>query len=184
LGLGVTFTGRLDMQFGKLNPVGTAKIEFPGFQEILDFTSTGAESSISATVDGDTDKEYKIMLYSTDTDSLFYMTLNGDSGNNYGYQRLTNTAGTIAAARGETSVMAIAVYTNIMDMTLLTPTGLIKTLFYSYNKYTTGTTIDRSYWHGCSYNSTSNITSITFTSDAGAWAAGVRVFIYARRSQS
>ena len=54
----------------KLNPVTLAsglpaKISFPGFQKIFDFTSAGSEAAVNVPVDGDTDKEYKVVIRNT-----------------------------------------------------------------------------------------------------------------------
>lgn len=158
------------------------KLNFPGFQEILDFTSAGSESSVSVAVDGDTDKEYKIVFRNL-TSVTCYMRLNGDTGASaYGYQQLQNDNGTITASRGTTSVMSFfnALSNNIY--TLLTPTGFVKTGFAERNLYTSGTTMRGVVGIGHSYNSTSNITAISFFTDSGNFTAGTRITVYARRS--
>ena len=75
------------MKLGKLSPQGTSKLNFPGFQEILDFTATGSEASVSVAVDGDTDKEYIIDIRNTST-TWFTIRFNNNSGANYGDQNL------------------------------------------------------------------------------------------------
>ncbi len=169
------------MQVGKLNPL--AKINFPGFQEILDFTATGSESSVSVTVDGDTDKEYIVDIRNTDASNYVYFRLNADSGANYGYHYIANVGGTISAARatGQTFFMFSAPLENA-QLKVLSPSGLIKTCFELNGRYSSGTTMARCQLFGHCYNSTSNITSLDFSSDATEWTAGTRIYVGVRRA--
>lgn len=168
----------------KLNPYNDAKISFPGFQRILDFTATGAESTKSVAVDGDTDKEYRIVVRNLGASSMS-LRLNGDTGSKYGSQNIVNNGGSIAAARVVTTYFTPAINTSIGEMTLLTPSGFIKTGTSFVSRYTTGTTMDYKFDQGVSFNETANITSLDFFDLASAaWTAGTRITVYARRSQS
>jgi hypothetical protein len=171
------------MRVGKLNPVGSAKINFPGFQEILDFTSAGSESSVSVAVDGDTDKEYKIVI-STAADTNGVILKLNNAATNYGYQRIANFEGTIAALRDTTQTnMIISSYKGISESTLLTPTGFPKTLMASFGGILSGTTVRYCNIYGHTYNSTSNVTSLDFSCSSGNFTSGTRICVYARREQ-
>ena len=177
---------------GKLNPMTPSspsstsvvgKLNFPGFQEILDFTSAGSESSVSVAVDGDTDKEYKIVTRYGGGENIT-LKLNNDSTTSiYGEQRLANGAGTVSAARYTRAFMLVGLYQGMGVMTLLTPTGFIKTSFMEAQYWQTGTNVN-SYWaSGQVYNSTSNITSLVFSLDnASNFPSGTRITVFARRS--
>jgi len=171
----------------KLNPTrgdvdAKGKLNFPGFQEILDFTSAGSESSVSAAVDGDTDKEYKIIVRNLDTADSVNLLLGGDTST-YGYQRMTNTAGTIAAA-GDTSEATIILCPalSLCEATLLTPSGFQKTLFLNQSTYTSGTTMANFNLYAYAYDGTATFTSLDFSSASGNFTAGTRITVYARRS--
>lgn len=169
------------MQVGKLNPLG--KISFPGFQEILDFTATGSESSVSVAVDGDTDKEY-IILSRLSVTSGVKILLNNDSGNNYGDQYLLNNAGSISAARQTPSYMTgMDASKSLSEIVLRTPASFIKTAKTTTIVYSSGTTISQYYTSGESWNNTANVTEIKFnTYSGGNYATGDRIVVYARRS--
>lgn len=171
------------MQVGKLNPLG--KINFPGFQEILDFTATGSESSVSVSVNGDTDKEYKIVIYNPSATKSIQFQLNNDTGSNYGTQYIRNSSGSLSAARGTNAYMSVAATLELMVCTMLTPTGFIKTCYASRPRYASGTTMQDLIEEGNSWNNTANVTLIKFTEYAGGTMdAGTRIVVYARRSQS
>jgi hypothetical protein len=171
------------MRVGKLNPLG--KINFPGFQEILDFTSAGSESSTSVTVDGDTDKEYICVVRSLTAGDIL-MRLNNDStSGKYGRQYIYNNAGTISAGRATATEWGISpAWVGMAVINLLTPTGFLKTCFRSYLDYTSGTTISHTFQDGYVFNSTSNVTSLDFLAGSGNFTSGTRIVVYARRSQS
>jgi hypothetical protein len=179
---------------GKFNPVTTttggvttpvAAVQFPGFQEIFDFTSAGGEASVTATVASDTDKEYIIYQYGVEATNL-QVRFNADTGNNYGFQDIENNSGTISAARGATS----KIYGRLASgkaggfIHIIAPTGLIKTAFSMDCGYTSGTTMGSFYIVGGSWNNTAQITAITILPGTGTFSAGSRIVIYARRSQS
>lgn len=181
------------MKIGKLNPQyvsGTAKgkINFPGFQEILDFTSAGSESSVSVAVDGDTDKEYTIYSFNPDSTKSLVMRLNADAGN-CGYQRLYNNAGTIGALRNTTQTFMILSAgggsgKGLAISSLLTPSGFIKTLFDLNADGLAGTGVNWFECGGYSWNSTANVTSLVFYPNgaSGNFTSGTRITVFARRS--
>lgn len=166
----------------KLRPFNDAKISFPGFQRILDFTATGSESTKSITVDGDTDKEYKILVRNVSSSPDVIIRLNADSGSNYGRQYLDNSSGSITASRG-TRTGINAFYNGLGTINLLTPTGFVKTFFDQELIYVSGTTISNCDITGYVWNNTANVTSIDFGMSSGNFAAGTRIIVYARRSQ-
>ncbi len=167
----------------KLNPINNARISFPGFQEIADFTFTGAQSSLAVPVNGDTDLEYKIMIFYNDTAQDMYMRLNNDSGANYGSQLLRNNNGTITASRSTADssfafTLATSTNASLAQIDLLTPAGFVKTMSYQ-SDVQSSLLIDL---NGFVYNSTSNITSLNFGTNASFFTAGTRIAVYARRS--
>jgi hypothetical protein len=175
------------MNFGKLNPYNDAKISFPGFQRILDFTATGAESTKSLVVDGDTDKEYIVIIRDTTTlaNNVVVLRLNTDSGTNYGLQWIDNTAGTITAARGvgATYIVSGGQISHTVHR-ILTPSGFIKTAFSGWVQYDSGTTVYRTQLRGAVWNNTANVTSFDFaTPGGGAFGTGTRIIVFARRTQ-
>lgn len=164
----------------KLKPVSGAKINFPGFQQILDFTSAGSESSVSVTVDGDTDKEYKIMIRNLDAADAIYATLDGSTA--CGYQLLKNASGTISASRGATAVLGICQALSLADITFLLPTGFLKTSLNRVSVHSSGTTMSEYHLYGIVNNDTSGTSSMEFTPASGNFTAGTRITVYARRS--
>ena len=171
-----------ELMQAKLNPFNNAKISFPGFQSILDFTATGAESTKSVAVDGDTDKEY--IIQTRTLGRICDVNLNADTGANYGHQYLYNNAGTISSARSTTATLWGSFAVGLQTYRLLTPSGFIKTAYSEQTSYSSGTTIDGYFALGYVYNSTANITAINFTGRGGVFTAGTRITVFARRSQS
>ena len=167
----------------KLNPQGTSKINFPGFQEILDFTATGSESSVALTVDGDVDKEYRITIRNTSTTDSVCLRINNDStANRHGRRYLQNYLGTITSNQNTGTFWYLGFVGGSGITEVLTPTGLIKTCFTQSNNYASGTTIENCYIAGNSFNSTANVTLLYFLMSSGAFPTGTRITIYARRS--
>jgi hypothetical protein len=162
-----------------------ATINFPGFQEILDFTSVGSESTVSVTVDGDTDKEYIICVFNLSGDTID-MKLNNDGGAVYGRQGLDNAGGSISAFRntGQTTGLRVVGATKGLGICrLLTPSSLVKVLWMQSMNTTSGTTVYDALLMPCVYNSTSNITSLYFyLTGGGNFTAGTRITVYARRA--
>jgi hypothetical protein len=184
------------MQVGKLRPTftsgsstsGNGKLNFPGFQEVLDFTATGSESSTSCTVDSNTDKEYIILVrnVATGTSSVLLKLNNDGTAGNYGYQYLYNASGSITAARATSNAyfMGESAYKTLSVKHLLTPNGFTKILWNCLNEYSSGTTVGNNSVFGYVHNTTSNITSIDFASSSGNFTSGTRIVVYARRSQT
>ena len=169
------------MKTGKLRPYGD--INFPGFQSICEFVASGAETSKTVSVDGDTDKEYIIYVRNLSTANDILVRLNADSGANYGYQYFRNLDGTITAARSTTATTLFAV--DVKDsifVHLLTPVGFNKTGFFMRNRLDTGNDVDMELVVGCVYNNTANITSINFSMSSGYFSAGSSIFVFAGRT--
>lgn len=166
----------------KLNPQGTARVNYPGFQEILDFISTGVESSTSVSVNGDTDLEYIIEVFNPSATVYQILRLNSDSGSNYGHQYLRNVSGTVSCARAvDTALISGGNYT-IDRIQLIAPSGLIKTAYSTYMTYSSGTNIANVFSFGNVWNSTANVTSLNFSASSGNFVSGTRITVYARRS--
>ena len=168
------------MKFGKLQPQG--KVEFDGYQELMNWTSAGSESSVSLTVDGDTDMEYVIEARNLNPTYSISMRFNNDSGNNYGYQRLLNSGGSISANRNSGSACNLAMESCYSIKTLSVLNGLIKIDNMFNNTYSSGTTIGLLILWGFVYNSTSNITSIIFATE-GNFTAGTNIRVLGRRAR-
>lgn len=165
----------------KLNPYNLAKIAFPGFQKILDFTATGSESTCSVTVDGDTDKDYFIYIRGLSNSAYPVMLLN-DAVTGYGHQELYNSAGSIAAGRYTSDTYMGNTLIGVSTYRLSTPAGFIKTAFQENMRYSSGTTVSLSFLAGLVYNTTANITKISFPSNSGNYTAGTRILVFARRA--
>lgn len=178
---------------GKLNPVTStvsgattaiAAIQFPGFQKVLDYTATGSESSVALTVNGDTDKEYRILTFNASTSQTIDFRINNDStGSIYGYQQIYNNGGTVSAVTGRYDRIWSALYPGLGDFSLLTPTGFLKTCFLQVGDYNSGTTLDGYITREYSYNSTANVTSLNFFMSSGNFTSGNRISVFARRTQ-
>lgn len=170
------------MLTGKLNPAGTAAVNFPGFQIIDDWTSAGGEASHSVAVNSDTDKEYKIYIRNTNTNGM-YVQPNNDTSNG-GFQYHQNNAGTVTAAKGtQGGIVTInALSVNVIDFSA--PTGLSKMASYQDPLYGTGTTVTQSKTWTTVWNVTDNITTIRFIPTTGNHVAGTQIIVFARRSQA
>lgn len=167
----------------KLNPVKADIFKFHGLLEILDFTSAGSESSVSATVDGDADREYVMLIRNLDAADAVNLLLNGDTST-YGFQSMTNTAATMAAARDTSeATIILCPALSITEAFLATPTGLQKTLNSYQGTYSSsGTTIANFNIYAYAYDGTANITSLDFSSASGNFTAGTRITVYKRKS--
>jgi len=163
----------------RLAPYNNAKISFPGFQEILDFTSAGSESSVSVTVNGDVDKEYVIYARPTAT-SVFALINNDGAVGNYGTQGLQNSGGSISAGRLTNDDFMFLFYSGGFAY-LKTGIG-ITTGFQTNTTWDSGTTISLALLAGKSWNSSSNITSLDFVPDDATFSSGTRISVYARRT--
>jgi len=159
---------------------GALSQPFPDFDKILDFTSAGSESSTSVNVTNDL--EYKILIPKTASSPAIWLRINNDStASKYGRQYIFNRAGSISAARGTSSGFDLGSGQDLYELTLLAPTGFIKTLFLNRGAYTSGTTMGSYILDGWSFNSTSDLTSLNFVSQSGNFTAGTRIIVYRRR---
>lgn len=141
-------------------------------------------SSVSLTVDGDTDMEYVIECRNLDADDKIGLRLNNDStAGIYGYQYLLNSAGTITAARGTEAIMYITDDSGRCSLTISNIDGFTKLILNNRSGYTSGTTIPTLILLGRVYNSTSNITSLDFLSESGNFTAGTNIRVLGRKSQ-
>ena len=161
--------------------LGDGAVAFPDFNKILDFTSVGGESSVDVNVDGDTDKEYKMVIRSTSTSASVLININSASTSIYGRQYLYNVSGSLSATRDTTNFTALLLLSE-GDGTLLTPTGFQKTIFFSSGKRISGTTMAEYYTYCGTWNTTSNVTSINFTmASPENFVTGTRIIVYARK---
>ena len=138
---------------------------------------------MALTVDGDADKEYIISMTNPGSTNVGFR-FNAGTGNNYGYQFLQNNAGTISASRNINDSFS-GILDNRLGITywhVLTPTGFIKTVFTQQSPYGSGTTVNRTALMGGVWNNTANVTSINFLPTSGNFTTGMRITVYARRS--
>jgi len=164
------------MRFGD-----AGSLAFPDFDKILDFTSTGSEASTSVVVNSDVDLEYKVIIRSLDTTNYTRMRFNADTGNNYGRQLLTNSAGSVSAVRDAQGGFYLVPNNGASVCTIIAPVGFIKTAFQENCRWTTGTTVNFYNVQGVSWNNTASITAIGFAPDSGNFTAGTRIIVYKRR---
>lgn len=171
------------MNIGKINPINDAKISFPGFQRIKDFTSAGGESSVSVVVDGDTDKEYIIYIRNLDSTNSVDMLIGADTST-YGFQYMQNAAGTVSAARDASeSTIILCPPLSMADVYILSSAGFIKTIFTRYATFSSGTTISNIRNSGYSYDGTANFSTLDFSPSSGTFTAGTRIVAFVRRTQ-
>lgn len=164
----------LDFSNGTPDPI-------TGFKQIADFTSAGSESSMSVTVNSDVDLEYRIDVFNTSTLRYLRIVLNSDTGANYGYQFIYNTAGVVTAARSAVSELTLS--NNIRglgSLTILAPVGFIKTCFDSQQSWLSGTTVNQCGIEGQVWNNTASITNMTMSPNIGNFTSGTRITVYAR----
>lgn len=152
----------------------------PDFDKILDFTSAGSESSVSVTVADNL--EYKIIARNLDTADAINMLVNSDTST-MGYQRITNAAGTVAAARDTSeAIILLCPALGISDTTLVAPSGYISTIVSKQTTYTSGTTIGLYAMYGYCYDGTAALTRLDFSSASGNFTSGTRIIVYARKA--
>lgn len=167
------------MRVGKPQPQG--EVEFYGYKELMNWTSAGSESSVSLTVDGDTDMEYVIETRNL-TGQYILLRLNNASSN-YGRQFIANTAGTITAAR-QTLTYILGCYALSFNRIIIsTINGFPKFITQANQIYTSGTTISNFHLIGDVYNSTDNITSLDFICNSGNFTAGTNIRVLSRRAK-
>lgn len=166
---------------GKLNPFNDAKISFPGFQRIKNFIAAGGESAFALTVDGDTDKEYRVVARNTNASKEILILLNNDAVEaNYGRQYLFNQSGTISAARGTQSPRDQI--SGMCEWTILTPPGLPKIIVNDWMYWSSGTTVTQTMINRRVWNSTANVTSLNFMHSSGTFTADTHIVVFARRA--
>jgi hypothetical protein len=134
-------------------------------------------------VNGDVDKEYKIYVYMPSVKTV-YVRLNNDGGSNYGRRYVDNNNGSVTTA-GDA---VVCFYTGggfgveMAELSLLTPSSNIKTCLVMRCDLISGTTIRDINVTGYSYNSTANITLLSFLSSSAEFSAGTKISVYARRA--
>jgi hypothetical protein len=131
-------------------------------------------------VDGDTDKEYKIVCMNMNASYSVQVQLN-NAATSYGYHNLFNSAGSISSGRNSTGVLT-SFYYGVTEFTLLTASGIVKMGYTANPFYGTGTTVDSLFLWGNNYVTTGNITLMNFFSNTGNFTSGTRITVYARRS--
>jgi hypothetical protein len=169
------------MLSNKLNPVAGARINFAGYQKILDFTATGSEASKSVAVNGDVDNEYMILMYCSSASATIYARLN-QASTGYGQQNINNTSGSITSSSSAYSAMGICSPLSTATLRCLTPQGLIKTGVNNVLVYSSGTTITSYQIYGTCYNIVTNVFSLDFTMSSGNFVSGTRIVVFARRA--
>jgi hypothetical protein len=154
---------------------------------------TGTTTSVTFSgLDGDRDVIYclsGVVLGAAGTSgNIAQLHFNSDAGTNYGYQRLTATDTTVAAARGTDTKNSLtnftAGYYGHFNHLVFAKSGFIRPSINQYIDRVTGTTITQLACYGQSWNNTANnITSMLIDSDYGAnaFAAGSQFDLYALR---
>lgn len=158
-----------------------------------DNLSSAATSLTISNLDGNTDKEYRLVsrLVSGAANTNFYVRPNNDAGTGtFGEQWINGSGSTLSAFRQTTGIGFYnhyssnpSGYLNFSDLNLYAKSGYIRSGITHYADGITGTTIGNAGTvAGCWNNTTDNITSIVIAADqTNGLGVGSR-FILMRRS--
>lgn len=154
---------------------------------IDDYVSTSAITIFG--LEGDTDEQYMLdtnIVNSYSGTNAFGMRINGDSGNNYGYQYLLGSDSAITAGRNLGEYIGIG-FCDAVDkstsgkLLLHAKSGYVRTLLSSDSGTISGTTVTAIYSYGRSWNNTvDEITSINIFGVSGNMAVGSTISLYRR----
>lgn len=162
------------------------------WQTIYDSGSLVADASTItiSNLDGDLDKEYRLILYGVNNggNTASFFRFNSDSGSNYGYQRIYG-AGAGTAADRNTAVTAIMFGNSnttgqvwFCEAIIYAKSGYARTVITKEVRDISGTTVGPIMVYGQVWNNTSsNITSITINSlNANTFGVGTRAILLRR----
>ncbi len=170
----------------KLGAARPNKLE-NAWERIYNKTLNSIASSVSIKdLEGDTDCIYRLVFRPVDYNTVgnYYLTFNGDTGSNYGWQYLYGSNASVAAARGSGTAFAInsTAATNrvgLTDILIYAKSGHQRTCLMEMNRDVNGTTISEIWLEGQTWNnSASEITSITITTQADQMNVGTTIELY------
>ena len=156
---------------------------------IDDYVSTSAITIFG--LEGDTDEQYMLdcnFVNASGSTCDYQVRLNGDSGSNYGFQRLIGNDSTIGASRSAPTGLNLAYSTtgNICfgGFIIHAKSGYVRTIIGHREVTINGTTVTEVGAWGQSWNNTADeVTSITiFGSVADAISTGSTISLYRRIS--
>jgi len=153
---------------------------------IDDYVGTSALTIFG--LEGDTDEVYMLDVNVIGNGAVSpRLTFNGDSGSNYGQQRIQGQSTTISAGRYTGTYIAVGDVADgdvsISNKLIHAKSGYVRTILDAYNEKTNGTTIDLVRATGWSWNNTADeITSMTIYSSAGEMAVGSTISLYRKVS--
>ena len=148
-----------------------------------------ASSVTFSGLDGDRDVLYYLSssIKASSATGDIKINLNNDTGNNYGYQRLTATSTTVAGVRATPSCLYSGVtgtnaYYSQMNTLLFAKQGFVRPAITRTTNDITGTTVTALWLLGQSYSVTNtNITKIDIVPSTNNFDAGSQFDLYALR---
>ena len=162
--------------------------EFQVIHDSGELNSAVSSYTISG-LDGDTEQQYRLICRIVDNSAgpSYGIRFNNDSGNNYGYQYLTGFNATADAGRNTLSYAYIGGNdkTNSIhfsDTLIYAKSGYVRTALTKALHDAAGTTIQKIFSIGTSWNNTSdNITSLVISSNqTNGIGVGSRIILLAR----
>lgn len=180
----------------KTGKVQVYNLKADTFVRIYSTTLATATTSLTITgLDGNTDMEWLLkckFINGYNGGSSYVMTLNGDSGTNYGKQFLYGNNTTVDAARtttdGGVTIQTLSSLNEagITEVTIYAKNGHARSILHSYMRGGSGTTPGIILLCGNSWNNTTdNITSLVITSDqTNGLGIGTTIELYARKASS
>ena len=158
-----------------------------------DLTSTQDSIPVSG-LDGNTDKEYKIVtrITAANTSCFFGVRFNGISSSVYGWKTIGATSGPTPDAQANTTITSLLIgtanalgTTTYSDGFMLAKTGnsrIFHNLVVQSLSPATNSIYESYYFSSIWNDSTTNITSMTFMSNiSNCYAAGSHIEVWARR---
>jgi len=142
---------------------------------------SSAQTSITiSNLDGDNDKEYRLIVRTTNINALGVLP-NNDTGSSYGQQLLWGNISTAYAARYTDPtglVGGIGSGFALYDIFIFAKSGYIRTSIDKHAATISGTTVGLISINGCVWNNTTdNITSLVLTSNGTQFGIGSRIIL-------
>ena len=166
----------------------------PSMRLIHETDVTGSTNTVNVTgLDGNTDGLYQIysrFINITGGACNYYIKINGDSSTSYSNQQiiaLGNTAANGAGSPGTNQGVLISEIDStgtiaFFDGSMISKTNAIRGVIgVQSNKVNAGTAVTAALMNGIWNNSSSNITSLQFTSGTNCMGAGSHIEVWARR---
>jgi len=166
-----------------------------GWQLIYENLLTSAATSVTISgLDGNTDKEYKLVVRHIGGydggNSTIYLRPNNDSGANYGYQRLVGQDSTASALQGTANQFFLNINSgcalnelHLSEHLLYAKSGYVRTLVSKAAEKISGTTVNSICLIGQSWNNTAdNITSLVILANqTNGMGIGTHILLFAKR---